>query len=162
MITVVFDGLCIFIAIGAAALAQRQLIIAWTLALHITISNGAALLLVATDLMNDFDPSYFAMLIMFSLAGNVVLYHYRNNKTLLPYFTILTSGILSYLVFFEYFTGSSIFYTSFSYIMYLIITAQIVLIANVGGSVGPIRRFWRPSRGVNYTADYGHSRHRID
>lgn len=162
MIAVVFDTMCIFIAIGAAALAERQLLIVWTLALHIGICNGVALLLVAAELIDDYDPGYFAMLILFSFSANAVLSKYSNNQTLLPYLTVLASGIMSYLVFFEYFTGSSIFYMNFSYVMFFIVTAQIVLIANIGGSIGSIRRFWRSSRGANYSVHYGHSRDRID
>lgn len=159
MNTIVFDVFCILLAIGAAKLAKRQLVIVWTLALHISICNGVALLLAATQLIDDYDPGYFLMLILLSFIASMVLYQYRNDKTLFPYLTFLAFSIMSYFVFFEYFTGSSIFYGSFSFVMSLIITAQIVLIANIGGSIGTIRRYWRVSR--HRSVSYGHPHYRV-
>ena len=158
MIAIVFDGLCIFIAIGAAVLAKRQKVIVWTLALHIGICNGVALLLVATDLIDYFDPGYFIMLVLFAFIANVVLFQYWNDKTLLPYLVIVAFSILSYFLFFEKITGSRLFFNNWEFLMSLIITAQIVLIANIGGSIGTIRNYWRVSR--NNSVSYGHSHYR--
>lgn len=158
MIPIVFDALCIVIAIGAAVFAKRQKVIVWTLTLHIGICNSVALLLVATELIDDFDPGYFIMLILFSFIASMVLYQYRNDKTLLPYLVIAAFSILSYFLFFEHLTGSRLFFNNWEFLMSLIITAQIVLIANIGGSIGTIRRYWRVSR--HRSVSYVHSHYR--
>ena len=158
MNAVVFEVLSCFIAIGAALLARRQLVIIWALALHIFITNFMALFLVVSGLMDSFDPSYFIIHLLLSFIASMVLYQYWNDKTLYPYLAVLASSIMCYFVVFEYFTGSSAFYNNWEFVMTLIITAQIVLIANIGGSIGTIRRYWRVSR--NNSVSYGHSHFR--
>ena len=160
MNAIVFDIASCVIAIGAALLAKRQFIIIWTLALHICIANVTAILLVISGLMNSFGPGYYIMNMLFAFTANMVLYHYRNHQTLYPYLAFLAFSIMCYLVFFERFIGSSIFHPSWPFVMSLIITIQIVLIANIGGSIGTIRRYWQVSR--HSSVSYGHSHYRVD
>lgn len=162
MSALIFDIVSALAALGAATLARRQLLIVWTLALHICIAHVVALCLIGTHLIDYYDPAYYAMNILFSFAAHIVLYIHWNSKTLLPYLAVLASSITCYVVFFEYFTNSNIFYMSFPLVMSLIITVQIALIAKFGGSIGTVTIYFsKLSRGgysiSPYATSYRHT-----
>lgn len=124
-----------------ALLARRQLLIVWTLAALIFASSLLSLFLDYFGFMEQMDPMYFFINLIFATIACLILLRFRNSKTVKPFLAVWTQGLIAYLVFAEYFMWFDIFYNVFSELMLLLTIIQVVLIINIGDAGGTIRAY---------------------